>query len=132
MKAVLSLLTLPLLAAASPVVKTQVFDDQAAPLYTSENGKHIPDSYIVKFKQHVTQNLASEHHDWVQDLHLSTETRKTELRKRSQMPFSDTVFEGLKHTYNIGGSLLGYSGHFDEAVIDAVRRHPDVSTVYPA
>lgn len=37
------------------------------------------------------------------------------------------AYEGLKHTFEFGGSLLGYSGHFDEDVIEQVRRHPDVS-----
>ena len=79
------------------------------------------------FKDHVTHNLAVDHHDWVHNLHTTTQTRKTELKKRSQTPFVDELFHGLKHTYNIAGSLLGYSGHFDEEVIEQIRRHPDVS-----
>lgn len=118
---------LPLLAAASPVLRTESIHNDAAPVISSVNAKEIPDSYLVVFKKHVTQNLAAEHHDWVQDLHLNVQNTKTELRKRSQLPMVDNVFQGLKHTYNIGGSLMGYSGHFDEDVIEQVRRHPDVS-----
>lgn len=128
MKGLFGLSLLPLLAAASPIVQTQVFDDKAAPLISSTNAKEIPDSYIVVFKKHVSNSLASDHHSWVQDLHLNVQSRKTELRKRSQSPMVDSIFEGLKHTYNIGGSLMGYSGHFDEDVIEQVRNHPDVSS----
>lgn len=120
---------MPLLAAASPLMKTGVFDDQIAPLLSSENAKHIPDSYIVVLKKHVTHSLAAEHHDWVKDLHVSVQNKKRSLSKRSQFPFVDTVFGGLKHTYNIGGSILGYSGHFDEDVIDQIRKHPDVEFI---
>jgi len=35
----------------------------------------------------------------------------------------------LKHTYNIASEFLGYSGHFDEAVIEQLRRHPDVEYI---
>lgn len=134
--AVLALL--PLLAVATPVIRTDRFADSdsyshesihgdSAPLLSSVEAKEIPDSYIVVFKDHVDHSKASNHHAWVQDLHLNVQTNKNELRKRSQSSFADSVYDGLKHTYNIGGSLMGYSGHFDEDVIEAVRKHPDVS-----
>lgn len=119
--------TLPLLAAASPVLHEQSIHGDAAPIISSANAKEIPDSYIIKFKKHVTTQLAADHHDWVKDIHLGVQSRKTELKKRSQIPMVDDIFHGLKHTYNIAGSYLGYSGHFDEDVIEQIRRHPDVS-----
>jgi cerevisin len=127
MKGVLGL-ALSAAASASPVLfdSTTVQSD-AAPILSAQNAVEIPDSYMVMFKDHVTQNLAAAHHDWVHDLHTDTQARKTELRKRSQEPFVDEIFAGLKHTYNIAGSLLGYSGHFDEETIEQIRRHPDVS-----
>ena len=121
---------LPLLAAGSPVLVDTIHND-AAPIISSSNFKEIPDSYMVVFKKHVTERGASVHHSWVQDTHSSQENRKHELRKRSQISMADdTVFEGLRHTYNIpgAGGFLGYAGHFDEGVIELVRRHPDVST----
>lgn len=122
----LGLAVLPLVAAGPLLIDT--IHKNAAPLISSSNAKEIPDSYMVVFKKHVTEQAATAHHSWVQDAHLSQETRKQELRKRSQISFSDdTVFEGLKHTYNIPGGFLGYAGHFDEDVIELVRRHPDVS-----
>jgi cerevisin len=114
-------------AAASPVLNIGSIPE--APLLQSANAKHIPNSYIIKFKDHVKQSDAAAHHSWVLDLHRSTESRKLELRKRSQFPMLDDAFNGLKHTYNIAGSFLGYSGHFDDAVVDQLRRHPDVSPV---
>lgn len=127
MKGFLGLSLLPLLAAASPVVVDSIHNG-AAPVLSSSNAKQVPDSYIVVFKKHVTAESAAAHHSWVQDIHLDYENQRMELRKRSQFPFTDDAFEGLKHTYNIAGSLLGYSGHFDESVIEQIRRHPDVST----
>lgn len=138
MKGFAGIALLPLLAAAKPIISpesinSEVFSHEsihgdAAPLLSSTNSEEISDSYIVVFKDHIDQTLAAAHHGWVQDLHTNTQTSKMELRKRSQTPFTDTVFEGMKHTYNIAGSLMGYSGHFDEDVIEQVRRHPDVST----
>ncbi|KAI9695874.1 MAG: serine protease [Candelina mexicana] len=124
MRSFIGLSLLPLLAAASPV-KVGTIHNDVAPLRSSVNSVEVPDSYIVVFKKDVSHISAAAHHDWVQDLHLSTENTKTELRKRSQFPITTDVFQGLKHTYNIAGSLLGYSGHFDEDVIEQVRRHPD-------
>ena len=122
MRGLAGLALLPLLASASPVVNVRTIHNDAAPILSSTQSKEIPDSYIIVFKKHVSQTSAAAHHDWVQDLHLST--RKN---KRSQIPFSADILGGLKHTYDIVGGLLGYSGHFDEDVIERIRRHPDVS-----
>ena len=75
----------------------------------------------------MTDDVAAAHHSWVQDIHQQTLNTRTELKKRDQLPFSDAIFEGFKHTYNIAGAFLGYSGHFDDDTIEQVRRHPDVS-----
>ena len=135
MRGLIALSILPLLASASPIVLDTIHNE-AAPILSSSNSKEVPDSYIVVFKDDVTHSAAANHHSWVQDLHLNVESSKFELRKRSQIPFLDQAFGGLQHTYNIPGSLLGYSGHFDQDVIEQVRRHPDVSRyciiAYPA
>merc|ERR1711959_719651 len=122
-------LSLASLASASPVLFGSTVAQDAAPIYAAENAKTIQDNYIVVFKKHVTEKHAADHHSWVQDIHLNTQDAKTELRKRSQTPMVDDIFGGLKHTYNIAGSLLGYSGHFDEDVLEQIRRHPDVEYV---
>lgn len=123
------MLALAAAAVASPVLfdSTTIHRD-AAPLISSTNAKEIPNSYMIKFKDHVTQELAAAHHGWVMDIHTTTENRKIDLRKRSLDFGSFDIFAGLKHTYNIAGGLIGYSGHFDEDVIEEIRRHPDVRT----
>jgi len=127
MKAVAALIGLVATAAASPVFSIGSLPE--VPLIQSANAKHIPNAYIVKFKDHVKQTDAAAHHSWVQQLHTTTESRKLELRKRSQFPMMDDAFLGLKHTYNIAGSFLGYSGHFDDAVLAEMRRHPDIEYI---
>jgi cerevisin len=124
MRSFAPLALLPLLAAASPLSIGTIHKD-AAPILSSVNTKEIPNSYMVVLKKHA---LASKHHDWVQGIHLASQKERTELRKRSQFPITTEIFEGLKHTYDIAGSLLGYSGHFDDETIEQIRRHPDVST----
>ena len=124
MKGFLALSLLPLLASASPVL-VDTIHNEAAPILSSTLAQEIPDSYIVVFKKDVSHASACAHHDWVQEQHVQIETAKMDLAKRSQFPL--TAFGGLKHTFNFAGSLLGYSGHFDESVIEQVRRHPDVS-----
>jgi cerevisin len=117
-----ALLSLAIGAAASPLFGSSVVGE--APLIQSVNAKHIPNSYIVKFKDHVKHGEAAAHHSWVNQLHMQTESRKFELRKRDIV--SD-VMSGIKHTYNIAGTFMGYSGNFDDAVLEQMRRHPDVS-----
>lgn len=117
---------LPLLASSSPILNGATVHQGTAPILSSVNSVEVADSYIVVFKKHLTLDDAAIHHDWVQNLHLASENSKSELRKRSQLPLADTIFEGLRHTYNINGGLLGYSGHFHADVIEQVRRHPDV------
>ncbi|KAK5170309.1 proteinase B [Saxophila tyrrhenica] len=129
MKGVIGL-ALAAAASASPVLFDATNSPaDAAPIVSAQNAVEIADSYLIKFKDHVTQSLAAAHHDWVDDLHTSNQARKTELKKRSQEPFLDELYAGLKHTYNIAGSLMGYSGHFDEETIEQIRRHPDIAYI---
>jgi cerevisin len=132
MRGLIAFSLLPLLASSAPTFSTETIHEGVAPLLSSTNSVEIPDSYIVVFKKHVSEAAASDHHSWVQDIHLNSENQRTELRKRSQFPITTDIFEGLKHTYNIAGSFLGYSGHFDDSVIEKVRRHPDVSSLWRA
>ncbi|RKF71299.1 Alkaline protease 2 [Golovinomyces cichoracearum] len=124
MRGLINLALLPLMATAAPSFKS----DSIAPVFSTQDSAQVPNSYVVVFKKHVTEALAADHHSWVQMIHSEAETQRTELRKRSQSPIND-VFSGLKHTYNIAGNFLGYSGHFDDNIIEEVRRHPDVDYV---
>ncbi|KAH0562403.1 hypothetical protein GP486_002904 [Trichoglossum hirsutum] len=125
----LLVLSLSLLASATPIIHVDTIHNEAAPIISSSHSKEVPDSYIIVFKKHVTAHSALDHHAWVQDLHFDTESSKSELRKRSQSPLKIDLFGGLKHTYNIAGGFMGYSGHFSEEVIEQVRRHPDVQFI---
>ncbi len=130
MRGLIGFSLLPLLASSAPTsssFSTETIHEGVAPLLSSSNSVEVLDSYIVVFKKHVSETAASEHHSWVKAANVESENVRTELRKRSQFPVSEDIFEGLKHTYNIAGSFLGYSGHFDDSVIEKVRRHPDVS-----
>lgn len=115
-------------AAAAPTVSTSTIHGDAAPILSSSNAEVVPNSYIIKFKKHVTESSASSHHSWIQKIHASKEDERMDLRKRGQLPLVDDVFHGLKHTYKVGEHFMGYSGHFDDSVIEEVRRHPDVSS----
>lgn len=116
-----ALTLLPLMVTAAP----SFVSDKVAPLFSSLSSAQIPNSYIVVFKKHVTETSAGDHHNWLDQIHNQAETQRTELRKRSQSPIND-LFQGLKHKYNIAGRFIGYSGHFDDQVIEEVRKHPDV------
>ncbi|PVH86263.1 serine protease 2 [Cadophora sp. DSE1049] len=132
MRGLIGFSLLPLLASSAPTTSsfsTETIHEGVAPLISSSNSVEVPDSYIVVFKKHVTEAAASSHHSWVKGTHAASESTRTELRKRSQFPLTTDIFEGLKHTYNIAGSFLGYSGHFDDELIEQVRRHPDVEYV---
>lgn len=129
MRGLVSFALLPMLASSAPTFSTETIHQDSAPIISSSNSVEVPDSYIVVFKKHVSEKAASDHHSWVQDIHSEGEILRTELRKRSQLPVTTDVFEGLRHTYKIGAGFLGYSGHFDDSVIEKVRNHPDVSNV---
>lgn len=122
-------LSLACVATAAPSFSYETVHDGAAPILSSAVAEEIPNSYIIKFKKHVSESSASDHHSWVQKLHGSREDERLELRKRSQVPMVDDVYRGLKHTYKISTDFLGYAGHFDDDTIEEVRRHPDVEHV---
>jgi cerevisin len=127
MKGLLSLTLLPLLTVASPIVVDSIHNE-AAPILSSVNSQEIPDSYIIVFKKHVDSSSAAAHHMWVQDIHSAQSgTGRQELKKRGLFGFDSEAFLGLKHTFHVADSLMGYAGHFHEDVIEQVRRHPDVS-----
>ncbi|KAL4866064.1 hypothetical protein BDV12DRAFT_173415 [Aspergillus spectabilis] len=131
MKGILGLSLLPLLAAASPLGVESIHNG-AAPILSSTNAKEIPDSYIVVFKKHVDSDAASAHHSWVQDIHGQQVGRSSDLKKRFlgfEFGFGEELYDGLKGTFNIAGSLVGYSGHFHEDTIEEIRNHPDVEYI---
>jgi len=126
MRYAFAFLPLALVSAAPAVFQVDTIHKDAAPVLSTSHAEEVPNSYMVVFKKHVKDS--KKHTEWVQSLHESRETERMELRKRSQLPLMDEVFEGLKHTFDISG-LAGYSGHFDEETIEQIRRHPDVDYI---
>lgn len=122
-------LSLASVAAAAPSFSYETIHDGAAPVLSAAGVEEVPNSYIVKFKKHVTDNSASDHHLWVQKIHGESEDERVELRKRGLFSGVEDAFRGLGHTYKIGGDFLGYAGHFDDNTIEEVRRHPDVEYI---
>lgn len=127
MRTALLTLSVAALASAAPTFSVETIHGDAAPVISSVNAETVPDNYIVVFKKHVDEASATSHQLWVNEKHSSAEIDRAELRKRSNFPVTSDIFAGIKHTYNIAGGFLGYSGHFDEDIIEQVRRHPDVS-----
>lgn len=127
MRGLIAFSSLAAIAAAAPT--HQSIHGDAAPILSSSNAEIIPNSYIVKFKKHVSEDSVSDHHAWIQKIHGEREEVRLDLRKRGQFPLVDDVFRGLKHTYKIGQEFLGYAGHFDDETIEQVRRHPDVEYI---
>ncbi|KOS16862.1 Subtilisin-like proteinase Spm1 [Escovopsis weberi] len=107
--------------------KIGTIHDNSAPILSSIDANAIPDAYIIKFKDHVDDSAATDHHSWVQDIHGEGEQQRLELRKRNIGNVE--AFSGLKHTFKIGKSFRGYAGHFHEDIIEKVRNHPDVEYI---
>ncbi|KAJ4367720.1 proteinase B [Didymella sp. IMI 355093] len=129
MKYAYTMTALAALATASPMLQVGTIHNDAAPILSSTQSKEIADNYMIVFKKNVKHEHTKNHHEWVQSIHDKAQSDRMELRKRSQFPVTETLFEGLKHTYNIAGGIMGYSGHFDEDTIEAIRRHPDVDYI---
>ena len=111
---------------------TETIHGNSAPILSSVDADSIPDSYIIKFKDHVDTSAVSDHQSWVQtihdDGHKKDQDQYLELRKRGIVDdVVGKVFGGMKHTLNIGEGFKGYAGHFHPDVIERVRNHPDVS-----
>nr|ACA63809.1 serine protease [Harzia tenella] len=117
-------------AAAAPSFSIGTVHEKAAPILSASNAEVVADNYIIKFKDHVSAKGADNHHSWIQSLHASTEGQRMDLRrKRSHIPDESDSYDGVKHTYRIGESFMGYSGHFHEDVIEQVRNHPDIEYI---
>ena len=120
-------LSLVAAAAATPSFRVGTIHDDAAPLLSASNAESVPNSYIIRFKNDVSPEVVTNHHSWIQKIHAQREDQKVELRKRGLGSFFDEALEGLKHTYQIGNGFLGYSGNFDDEVIEQIRMSKEVS-----
>ncbi|QPG98596.1 hypothetical protein C2857_007771 [Epichloe festucae Fl1] len=123
-----TILALSVAAVAQAAFSTETIHKGSAPVLSSIHADVVPDSYIIKFKDHVDEAKANEHHAWVKDIHTGGEEDRFELRKRGLGSSIVDAFSGTKHTFNFDG-FKGYSGHFHESVIEKVRNNPDVEFI---
>ncbi|KAI9900846.1 hypothetical protein N3K66_005108 [Trichothecium roseum] len=98
-----------LLAAVLPLGLTAPVTGEVAAL-------DISDRYIVTLKTDITKESLSSHLTWVDGVH------KRSLRRRD--------LSGVDKQLNIG-SFHGYSGAFDEATVEELRRSGDVVRIEP-
>ncbi|GAA5980137.1 hypothetical protein JCM10908_001547 [Rhodotorula pacifica] len=133
-------------ANSSPIDSVRPPYTTLAPLYTPPpphsadnslvtNEHIIRDSYIVVLEDHLEPDHVAQHHAHVRSLHA---------RHHESSSLVDEVFEGIRHTFHVGGKrhhhlssrdatasatnspprrkqLKGYSGHFPEPVVDQIR-----------
>jgi len=78
------------------------------------------DAFIVVFKESTTRATIVFHLEWLKYIHFKKETLGISLRDRAP------IRGGVKHTFDIGGTFLGYSGQFDGHIIEQVAQTPEV------
>ncbi|CAF3657100.1 unnamed protein product [Fusarium graminearum] len=88
----------------------------AAPTEKRQELTAAPDKYIITLKPEATENKIEAHLNWVSDVH------RRSLNKR------DT--SGVEKKFNIS-SWNAYSGEFDKATIDEIKKSPEVAFVEP-
>ncbi|GAA5902635.1 hypothetical protein JCM5296_000728 [Sporobolomyces johnsonii] len=94
------------------------------------DGHIVRDSYLIVLEDHLLPHEIDEHHDTVDALH----TADVRMRLLKASDGSEATHEGVKHKFHIGGNkhghrhggkkgsqLKGYSGHFSESTVDAIR-----------
>ncbi|TPX37754.1 hypothetical protein SmJEL517_g00441 [Synchytrium microbalum] len=87
---------------------------EAAPLLSAANANIIPNSYIVVLKEDAELD---DHLLWFNSFLTAQLTRGIEINS-------------LKHVYSIDdGSYKGYSGIFDEELVETIRSSPEVKFV---
>ncbi|KAJ6446994.1 ER membrane protein complex subunit 1 [Purpureocillium lavendulum] len=111
--------------------KIGTIHDKSAPVLASTHAEVIPNAYIIKFKDHIDDSKASDHHTWIQTIHENGDQDRLELRKRGLL---DDIVAVVKHEYRIGadhisGAFRGYSGNFSDAAIELIRNRPDVEYI---
>lgn len=99
----------------------------SAPHAQAETDSHIvSDSYIVVLKDHVDQHEIEAHHAAVEQVH-SNDMRFIALKydDSTAAAVQPPTFEGIKHKFHVGKkskkTVKGYSGHFTESTLDAIR-----------
>lgn len=114
-----------------------------APLYTpgpalasAEADAHlIPNSYMVILEDHLAPHEIDAHHAQLAGVHGAEQRIRSFKRSSGAHQDLDDAFAGLAHQFHIGRpghgkrALKGYSGHFSDATIEAVRAMAGVKYV---
>ncbi|GAA5831880.1 hypothetical protein JCM11251_003919 [Rhodosporidiobolus azoricus] len=108
-------------------------------LAVQTNHHIVQDSYLVVLQDHLDDADIDHHHTHVDHLHSKHQHARLVAAQSSNIPHSTR--EGIKHRYNVGGRkhrngkkaarklLKGYSGHFNEETVDAIRAMKGVKYV---
>lgn len=88
----------------------------AAPTEKRQELTAVPDKYIITLKPEASESKVEAHLNWVSDVH------RRSLGKR------DT--SGVEKKFNIS-SWSAYSGEFDKATINEIKKSPEVAFVEP-
>ncbi|ANB15978.1 proteinase B [Sugiyamaella lignohabitans] len=113
-------------------VKAVIDDDKPVPFVTSSTASQnlIEDSYIVVFKEDLDIKEIADHHLFVDSVHLNNIQELMNVPSGTeQHPLIKSGDHGLKHMFDFGKELRGYSGKFHPDTVDAIRRHPAVAYV---
>ena len=119
-----SALLVSTLANAKPL-SYQDANNNLAPLYLSPEAEVIAKSYIVVLKNHLSVDDIKEHAGWIKSISSSSESSRQKLSDWLN-PHAATA--GIEHVYDTP-NLKGYSGKFDDNVLEAIRQSEDVSAV---
>ncbi|CAO3703570.1 unnamed protein product [Rhizopus stolonifer] len=102
---------------AKPLNSGQV----VAPLYIPPDVEVVQDSYIVVLKDHLEDKDIVQHAQWISSL---TDNNQQVLDWLSP----HTASHGVHHVYDTP-YVKGYSGRFDETILEAIRQSDDVEYI---
>lgn len=118
-----SALLVATLANAKPL-SYQDADNTMAPLYISPEAEAIANSYIVVLKDHLGASEIKKHASWINS--IASVNNKQNRHKINDWLSPHTAAAGIEHVYDTP-NLKGYSGKFDDYVLEAIRQSDDVS-----
>ncbi|CAO3606912.1 unnamed protein product [Mucor hiemalis] len=120
---VASALLVATIANAKPL-SYQAPNDNLAPLYISPEAERIANSYIVVLKDHLSGSDIQEHASWIK----SVSSKSNSNRSITDYLNPHITKAGIEHVYDTP-NLKGYSGKFDDDVLEAIRQSDDVAFV---
>ncbi|EFR04333.1 proteinase R [Nannizzia gypsea CBS 118893] len=103
---------IPLALAAASVI------NGAEILETRAGVQTLADKYIVVMNDGMTDKDFDSHRSWVNRTH-----RRRLVRRGAK------AMTGMKHTYRFPTGMKGYSGHFDEQMINEIAKRADVKYI---